>query len=87
MAFSNEIYKLHPDDHKAKRIELTSNNKFYKKLSEKRSSKKWHYLKKENGTSPKEIVDKLATTLANSSGITKYAEAVRKFTYQTYHCR
>ena len=29
--FSNEIYKLHPDDYKAKRIELTNNNKFYKK--------------------------------------------------------
>ena len=66
--FSNEIYKLHPDDYKAKRIELTNNNKFYKKQLEKRSSKKWHNLKKENETSPKEIVDKLATTLANSSG-------------------
>ena len=66
--FSNEIYKLHPDDYNAKRIELTNNNKFYKKQLEKRSSKKWHNLKKENETSPKEIVDKLATTLANSSG-------------------
>ena len=66
--FSNEIYKLHPDDYKAKRIELTNNNKFYKKQLERRSSMKWHNLKKENETSPKEIVDKLATTLANSSG-------------------
>ena len=66
--FSNEIYKLHPDDYNAKRIELTNNNKFYKKQLEKRSSKKWHNLKKENETSPNEIVDKLATTLANSFG-------------------
>ena len=29
---------------------------------------KWHNLKKEDETSPKEIVDKLAATLANSSG-------------------
>ena len=29
--FSNKIYKPHPDDYKAKRIELTNNNKFYKK--------------------------------------------------------
>ena len=87
MAFSNEIYKLHPDDHKAKRIELTSNNKFYKKLSEKRSSKKWHYLKKENGTSPKEIVDKLATTLANSSGKANMQKQLEKFTHQLHHCR
>ena len=29
--FSNELYKLHPDDYKAKRTELTNNNKFYKK--------------------------------------------------------
>ena len=28
----------------------------------------WYNLKKENETSPKEIVDKLATTLANLSG-------------------
>ena len=65
--FSNEIYKLHPGDHKKKRIKLTNNNKFYKKHLEKRSSKKWHNLKKENETSPKETVDKLATTLENSS--------------------
>ena len=67
--FSKEIYKPHLDDYKAKRIELTNNNKFYKKqLERRRSSMKWHNLKKENETSPKEIVDKLATTLANSSG-------------------
>ena len=66
--FSNEIYKPHPDDYKAKRTELTNNNEFYKKQLERRSSMKWHNLKKENETSPKEIVDKLATTLANSSG-------------------
>ena len=36
--FSNEIYKLHPDDYKTKHIALTNNNKFYKKQSEKRSS-------------------------------------------------
>ena len=29
--FSDEIYKLHTDDYKAKRIELTNNNEFYKK--------------------------------------------------------
>ena len=29
---------------------------------------KWHNLKKDNETSPKETVDKLATTLANLSG-------------------
>ena len=34
--FSNEIYKLHPDDYKAKRIELTNSNKFYKKQLEKK---------------------------------------------------
>ena len=28
--FSKEIYKLYPDDHKAKRIELTNNSKLYK---------------------------------------------------------
>ena len=44
--FSNEIYKLHPDDYNAKRIELTNNNKFFKKQLEKRSSKRWHNLKK-----------------------------------------
>ena len=44
--FSNEIYKPHPDDYKAKRIELTNNNKFYKKQLERRSSMKWHNLKK-----------------------------------------
>ena len=33
--FSSEIYKLHPDDYKAKRIELTSNNKFYKNRKKK----------------------------------------------------
>ena len=65
--FSDEIYKLHPDDYKAKRIELTNNNEFYKK-KKKRCSEKWHNLKKENGTSPKEIVDKLTATLANLSG-------------------
>ena len=26
--FSNKIYKPHPDDYKAKRVELTNNNKF-----------------------------------------------------------
>ena len=36
--FSNEIYKLHPDDYKMKHIALTNNNKFYKKQLEKRSS-------------------------------------------------
>ena len=51
-----------------KRIELTNNNKFHKKQLERRSSMKWRNLKKENETAPKEIVDKLATTLANSSG-------------------
>ena len=66
--FSNEIYKLHPDDYKTKRNELTNNNMLYKKQLEKRSSKKWHNLKKENKTSPKETGDKLTTTLANSSG-------------------
>ena len=66
--FSKKIYKLHRNDYKANHIELTNNSKFYKKQLEKRSSKKWHNLKKENETSPKEIVDKLATTLANSSG-------------------
>ena len=65
--FSNEIYKLHPDDYKAKRTELTNNNRFYKNQLEKRSFKKWHNLKKQNEASPKEIVDKLATTLANLS--------------------
>ena len=29
--FSNELYKLHPDDYKTKCTELTNNNKFYKK--------------------------------------------------------
>ena len=66
--FSNEIYKLHPDDYKTKRNELTNNNMLYKKQLEKRSSKKWHNLKKENKTSSKETGDKLTTTLANSSG-------------------
>ena len=66
--FSNEIYKLHPDDYKTKRNELTNNNMLYKKQLEKRSSRKWHNLKKENKTSPKETGDKLTTTLANSSG-------------------
>ena len=66
--FSNEIYKLHPDDYKTKRNELTNNNMLYKKQLEKRSSKKWHNLKKENETSPKETGAKLTTTLANSSG-------------------
>ena len=65
--FSNEIYKLHPDDYKAKHTELTNNNRFYKNQLEKRSFKKWHNLKKQNEASPKEIVDKLATTLANLS--------------------
>ena len=64
----NEIYNLHPDAYKAKRIELTNNNRFYKKQLEKRSFKKWHNLQKENEASPKEIVDKLAATLANSPG-------------------
>ena len=36
--FSKEIYKPHPDDYKAKRIELTNNNKFYKKQLERRRS-------------------------------------------------
>ena len=66
--FSNKIYKPHPDEYKAKRIELTNNNKFYKKQLQRRSFMKWHNLKKENETSPKEILDKLATTSANSSG-------------------
>ena len=66
--FSNEIYKLHPDDYKTKRNELTNKNMLYKKQLEKRSSKKWHNLKKENETSPKETGDKLTTTLVNSSG-------------------
>ena len=65
--FSNEIYKIHPDDYKTKPNELT-NNMLYKKQLEKRSSKKWHNLKKENETSPKETGDKLTTILANSSG-------------------
>ena len=66
--FSKEIYKLYPDDYKVKRIELTNNSKLYKKQLGKRSSKKRHNLKKENETSPKETVDKLATTVTNSSG-------------------
>ena len=66
--FSNEVHKLHPDDYKMKRIELTNSNKIYKKQLEKTSSKEWYNLIKENETSPKETVDKLATTLANSSG-------------------
>ena len=56
--FSNEIYKLHPYDYKTKCNELTHNNKFYTKHLEKRSSKKWHNLKKENETSPKETGEK-----------------------------
>ena len=52
--FSNEIYELHLDDYKTKRNELTNNNMLYKKQLGKRSSKKWHNLKKENETSPKE---------------------------------
>ena len=28
---ANEIYKFHPDDYEAKRIQLTNNNKFYEK--------------------------------------------------------
>ena len=64
--FSNEINKLHPHDYKTKCNELTHNNKFYKKHLEKRSSKKWHNLKKENETSPKETGDKWTTALANS---------------------
>ena len=65
--FSNEIHKLHPDDYKTKLNELSHNNKFYKKQLEKISSKKWHNLKKENETSPKETGFKLKTTLINSS--------------------
>ena len=66
--FSNEIYKLHSDDYKMKQNELTNNNMLYKKQLEKRSSKKWHNLKKENETSPEETSDKLTTTLANLLG-------------------
>ena len=51
-----------------KQNELTNNNMLYKKQLEKRSSRKWHNLKKENETSPKETSDKLTTTLANSPG-------------------
>ena len=68
MDFSNEIHKIHHDDYKTKLNELINNNKFYKKQLEKRSSKKWHNLKKENETSPKETGFKLTTTLANLSG-------------------
>ena len=85
--FSKEIYKPHLDDYKAKRIELTNNNKFYKKQLERGSSMKWHNLKKENETSPKEIVDKLATTLANSSGKPNMQKQLEKFTHQLHHCR
>ena len=85
--FSKEIYKPHPDDHKAKRNELSNNNKFYKKQLERRSSMKWHNLKKENETSPKEIVDKLATSLANSSGKPNMQKQSEKFTPQLHHCR
>ena len=49
-------------------IEIDFSNEIYKPRLERKSSMKWHNLKKENETSPKEIVDKLATTLANSSG-------------------
>ena len=71
-----------------KRNELTNKNKFYKKQLEKRSSMKWHNLKKENETSPKETCDKLTTTLTNSSKKpTIYAEAVRKCIHQPHNCR
>ena len=33
--FSDEIYKHHPDDYKAKRIDLTNNNEFYKRQKKK----------------------------------------------------
>ena len=49
---------------------------------------KWHNLKKENETSPKETCDKLTTTLANSSEKPAiYAEAVRKCIHQPHNCR
>ena len=85
--FSKEICKPHPDNYKAKRIELTNNNKFYKKQLERKSSMKWHNLKKENETSPKEIVDKLVTTLANSSAKPNMQKQSEKFTHQLHHCR
>ena len=62
---SNEIHKLHPDDYKTKLNELINNNKFYRKQLEKRSSKKWHSLKNENETSPKETRFKLTIILTN----------------------
>ena len=66
--FFNEIHKLHLDDYKTKLNGLSHNNKSFKKQLEKRRSMKWHNLKKENETGPKETGFKLTTTLANSSG-------------------
>ena len=48
---------------------------------------KWHNLKKGNETSPKEIVDKLVTTLANSSGKPNMQKQSEKFTDHLHHCR
>ena len=75
--FSIEIYKLHLDDYKTKRNELSDKNKFFKKQLEKRSSKNWHNLKKQSEISPEETDDKLTATLANlSRQSSMYKEAV-----------
>ena len=64
---TNEIQKLHPTDYNTKRSELANKNEIYKKQLEKRSSKKWQNLKKQNKTSYKTTKSKTATTSKKAS--------------------
>ena len=59
---------LNTTDYNTKRSELANKNENYKKQLEKRSSKKWQNLKKQNETSYKKTKSKTATTSKNASG-------------------